>query len=110
MCIPTNIQSMDEKDCLYLIVCRDPIYYFFLNDEFNAVMYTTTSRYNEQWIDYYTNFDHEWPDIILVDKYIYPEYALFKETDFGSWVSTKYSYEQTADQMNFYKLKLANGM
>ena len=100
------IRDTTDENKEYLIVTNDPIYYFYVNGSYNSVMYTTTAQHNIQWVDYFTEFDHVYPDAIYVDTYLYPQLNDFYKSEFGEWVNENYSYEGAGYEKCFYKMVL----
>jgi len=101
-----DVTDCSSTDAVHLMITRDPIYNLYIRGDYNAVMYTTTAQYNEQWVDYYENFDHDLPDIIIVDKALFKNTEAFRIMDFGNYALTKYYLDETNDNEYFFRLLL----
>lgn len=100
------IEHISEDGEVYALITNDSIYNFYLKGTTSAAGYAPTSNrnYNELWINYYDEFGHVKPDVILVNTYWYPELEQFYSEIFGQWVMQRYKYEPTDYEKEFWKL------
>lgn len=100
------IEHISEEGKVYALITNESLYNFYLKGTTSAAGYAPTSNrnYNELWINYYDEFGHKRPDVILVNTYWYPELEEFYSEIFGQWVEKHYKYEPTEYEKEFWKL------
>lgn len=100
------VEHISEDGKVYALITNDSIYNFYLKGTTSAAGYAPTSNrnYNELWINYYDEFGHVKPDVILVNTYWYPELEQFYSEIFGQWVKQYYRYEPIGYEKEFWKL------
>ena len=100
------IEHISEVGKVYALITNESIYNYYLQGNTSAAGYAPTSsrNYNELWINYYEEFGHTIPDVILVDTYWYPNLEEFYDEIFGKWVKQNYRYEYTERESEFWKM------
>ena len=105
----------DENDTV-VIMTDDPNLNFFTKGRpGGCAMGCYALGYGQQWYDYYTKFDHEKPDVVIIDKDQIPDVERFIATDaFGQWVGLNYTREDNDKEGVLYVMRLkdqaANGL
>ncbi|MBQ9590314.1 MAG: hypothetical protein IJR29_09040 [Butyrivibrio sp.] len=98
------ISEITENGKTYALLGNEAIYNFYVNGEIIAPGFAPTTKYNKQWIIYYTDLEKELPDVLLLNTYWFPNVIDFYETEFGEYVRDKYILENTEFDDIFLKL------
>lgn len=89
------ISELTESDKSYALLGNESIYNFYVKGTVIAPGFAPTTEYNQQWIDFYSKFDNELPDVLLLSTYWFQNVEEFCDTTFGNWVKNDYDTNST---------------
>lgn len=96
-----EVPDLTDHKSPVMIINRNVIYNFYVAGECTATSYAATAVHNEQWVDYYSKFNHTLPEIILISKDWYTDFEAFSDTEFGAFIRGK-GYRMIGDSSEFF--------
>lgn len=100
------IHENTSPDDVVLYLSCDAIGNFAVNGKYTSVTSHGTVIYNQQWVDYYEEFDHKEPTMIIIDKDKVGDINSFlKNNVFGIWINENYDTDNInmVGQLSFIK-------